>query len=106
MNKEKRATIIAYIGIIAVVLVITVAAGAFIASAVHKCDECEATFYGSGYYKEKDSEGVVGSLIGSLLGGSQAVPLETVEGVVICRNCAENNISVQTYLRDVDDFKR
>lgn len=94
------------ISVVAVVLVAVIAAGAIVAANIHKCDDCKVAFFGSGYYKEKEAEGVLGSLFGSIFGDTEGVSLETEEDVIICRECAMNNVSVKSELRTVDEFKR
>lgn len=100
-QKTKKAVIIA------VVVAVTVAVIAVTAFSVHgKCDECGAGFWGKGYYKEAESAGVLGSLFGSVFGDTESITPETVEGVVLCEECAKNNVSVKSELRSVSDFKR
>ena len=102
-KKEKNKKLVI---VIAAVLVAVVALGAFVNANVHSCDDCEITFIGSGYYKEKESAGVLGSLFGSVFGDTEGVSIEAEEGVIICRECAMNNASVKAELRPVDEFKR
>ena len=71
-----------------------------------RCDDCSAIIFGSGYYKEKESQGVLGSVFGSIFGDTEGIPLETVEDVTICRDCAMNNVSVKSELRGVEEFKQ
>ena len=92
--------------IISVAAVLVIAIGAAVFSNVHKCDDCKETIFGSGYYKEHESQGVLGSLIGSVFGDTEGLPLETVDCVIICRECAKNNVSVKAELRGVEEFKR
>ena len=94
------------ISVAAAVLVTVIAVGGIIAAGVHRCDDCGTTFFGSGYYKEKESEGVLGSLFGSIFGDTEGVSIETEEGIIICRECAMNNVSVKSELRPVEEFKR
>lgn len=94
------------VSVVAAVLVVVIAVGGIIAANVHKCDDCSTTFFGSGYYKEKETEGVLGSLFGSLFGDTEGVSIETEEDIIICRECAMNNVSVKSELRTVDEFKR
>ncbi len=103
--KKKQKTKL-MISVIAAVLVVVIAAGAVVIANVHKCDDCNTTFFGSGYYKEKDSAGVLGSLFGSIFGDTEGVQVETEEDVIICRECAMNNASVKAELRPVEEFKR
>lgn len=112
MSKERRneikaktrnkKTLIILSSILSVVIVLSAA----VALNIHKCDDCEKVFFGSGYYKEKESEGVLGSLFGSLFGDTEGIPLETVEGVIICKECVKNNVSVKAELREIREFKR
>ncbi len=92
--------------IIAAVLVVVVAAGGIVLASVHKCDDCGEMLFGKGYYKEHESQGVLGSLFGSVFGDTESIEPETVDGVIICRECAKNNVSVKAELRPVDDFRR
>lgn len=91
--------------VVAVVAVVAVIATALVMN-VHKCDDCGVTIFGSGYYKEEVGEGVLGSVFGSIFGDTESVALETVEGAIICEECAMNNTSVKAELRPVSDFKR
>ena len=100
-QQTKKMTVI----IIAVVAVVSLISAVLVMN-IHKCDDCGVTIYGSGYYKEKASEGVLGSVFGSIFGDTENVALETVEGAIICRDCAMNNTSVKAELRPVSDFKR
>lgn len=102
-KKQKTKTVIT---ITAVVLVLVVAIGSIAVCNIHSCDDCGATILGSGYYKEKEGEGVLGSVFGTIFGDTGNVPLETFEGVIICEECAKNNTSVKAELRQVSDFKR
>ncbi len=104
INKKQRSKKLAVI--IAAVLVVVIAAGAIVLANVHKCEDCGETIFGSGYYKEHESQGVLGSLFGSFFGDTEGVPLETVDGVIVCRECAKNNVSVKAELRGVEEFKR
>ena len=112
MSKERRSEIKKkqktkkIIIIIAAVLVLVIAAGAVLAFSVHSCDDCGKMFFGSGYYKEKESQGVLGSVFGTIFGDTEGIPLETVEGVIICEECAKNNVSVKSELRPLREFKR
>lgn len=112
MSKERRVEIKKkqknkkQIIIIAAVLAVVLAAGIAVLANVHRCDDCGAGIFGSGYYKEHESQGVLGSVFGSIFGDTQGVPLETVEGAIICRECAKNNVSVKAELRGVEEFKR
>lgn len=112
MSKERRAEIKKKqktnktIIVVATVLVIVIAAGVLVTMNIHKCDDCGTTFFGSGYYKEEDGQGVLGSVFGSIFGDTEGIPLETVEGVIICEECAMNNVSVKAELRPVSEFKR
>jgi len=92
--------------IIAAVLALVLAAAVAVFANVHSCDDCGAWFFGSGYYKEHESQGVLGSVFGSIFGDTEGIPLETVEDVIICRECAKNNVSVKAELRGVEEFKR
>ena len=100
-QKNKKA-----LPIIIVAVVLLIGAVGLTASVIDKCDDCGATIVGSGYYKEKEAEGVIGSVIGSIFGDTESLPLETVEGAVICKECVKNNTSVKADLRPVSDFKR
>lgn len=103
--KKKQKTKKCAIIIIAVVAAALVIVG--IGFSVHgKCDECGTGFWGKGYYKEAESAGVLGSLFGSVFGDTESITPETVEGVVLCQECAKNNVSVKAELRPVSDFKR
>lgn len=99
-KNKKMAVVIA--GILVFVLVI----GGIAAMTVRTCDDCKALIIGSGYYKEEESQGVLGSLFGTVFGDTENIALETVEGVVICKECAMNNTSVKAELRPVEEFKR
>ena len=102
-NKQKsKRIIIAVSAVLAAVLVI----GAVTAANFHKCNDCGTSFFGSGYYKEKEAAGVLGSLFGSVFGDTEGVQLEVEENIIICRDCAMNNVSVKAELRSVDEFKR
>ena len=103
--KKKQQTKLV-VSVVAVVLAVVIAVGGFFVLGFSKCDDCGETFFGKGYYKEKAGEGVLGSLFGTLLGDTDSTPLETEEDVVICYECALNNTSVVSGLRDVSDFKR
>ena len=94
------------ISLVSVLLVVIIAIAGVLSVSINKCDDCNATIFGKGYYKEKESEGVLGSVFGSLFGDTEGVSLETVEGAVICLECAKNNTSVKAELRDVSEFKR
>lgn len=72
----------------------------------HLCDDCGTAVFGKGYYKEHESQGVLGSVFGSIFGDTESISLETVDGVIICRECAMNNVSVKAELRDVNEFRR
>lgn len=112
MSKERRSEIKKkqknkkQIIIIAAVLAVVLAAGVAVLANVHRCDDCGAGIFGRGYYKEHESQGVLGSVFGSIFGDTEGVPLETVEDVIICRECAKSNVSVKAELRGVDEFKR
>lgn len=92
--------------ILASVLTVVLVSGIAIASTVHSCDDCGTRFFGKGYYKEHESQGVLGSVFGTFFGDTEGIPLETVEDVIICRECAKNNVSVKAELRKVEEFKR
>lgn len=98
-TKKMAAVVIAVVAVVAIVVTA-------LAMNIHKCDDCGVTIYGSGYYKEVVGEGVLGSVFGSIFGDTEGVALETVEGVIICEECAMNNTSVKAELRPVKDFKR
>ena len=100
-QKNKKLAVIA-----AAVLVVLIASGGIVLANVHKCDDCSETIFGSGYYKEHESQGVLGSLFGSVFGDTESIQPETVDGVIICRECAMNNTSVKAELRSVDEFRR
>lgn len=102
-KKQKNKLVIS---VIAAVLAVVIAAGAIVLVNLHKCDDCGTSFFGSGYYKEKEAAGVLGSLFGSVFGDTEGVQLETEEGIIICRECALNNVSVKSELRSVEEFKR
>lgn len=104
IQKKQKTKLI--ISVAAVVVAVVIAISGIVAVSFNKCDDCGETFFGRGYYKEKSSEGVLGSLFGSLLGDTEVAPLETEDGVVICLECAKNNTSVKSELRDVSEFKR
>ncbi len=104
IKKKQQTKLVA--SVIAVCVAVVIAISGIVAVSFNKCDDCGATFFGKGYYKEKSSEGVLGSLFGSLLGDTDVTPLETEDDVVICLECAKNNTSVKSELRDVSDFKR
>ena len=104
IQKKQKPRLIA--SVVAVVVAVVIAVGGIVALSFNKCDDCGKVFFGKGYYKEKAGEGVLGSLFGSLLGDTDKTPLETEEDVVICLECAKNNTSVKSELRDVSDFKR
>lgn len=103
--KKKQKTKLV-ISVVAGVLAVVIASGAIVLANVHKCDDCQKSFFGSGYYKEKEAAGVLGSLFGSVFGDTEGVQLETEEDIIICRECAMNNVSVKSELRTVDEFKR
>lgn len=92
--------------VIAVVLVVLIAASTVAVMSLHKCDDCQAFIFGKGYYKEEDSQGVLTSVFGSIFGDTENIPLETVDGVIICEECAKNNPSVKAELRPVSEFRR
>lgn len=92
--------------IIALTAVLVISAAAVLITNVHSCDDCGARIFGSGYYKEHESQGVLGSLFGSVFGDTESLPIETVDGVIICGECAKNNVSVKAELRGVEEFKR
>ena len=102
-KKQQTKTIVS---VVAVCVAVVIAISGVVALSFNKCDDCGATFFGKGYYKEKSGEGVLGSLFGSLLGDTDVTPLETEDDVVLCLECAKNNTSVKAELRDVSDFKR
>lgn len=104
IKKNQKKKII--VPIISAVLVVVIAAVAIFALSFHKCDDCGTTFFGSGYYKEKDGQGVLGSVFGTFFGDTEGIPLEVVEDVIICEECAKNNVSVKAELRPVSEFKR
>lgn len=104
IKKNQRLKVIVPV-VLAVILVLSCLT-AFLCVNVHKCDDCEKTFYGKGYYKEKEGEGVIGSVFGSLFGDTENIPIETVDGAIICKECAMNNTSVKAELRAVEEFKR
>jgi hypothetical protein len=104
LYKKQKTRLI--MSVVAVVVAVVIAIGGIVAVSFNKCDDCGASFFGSGYYKEKAGEGVLGSLFGSLLGDTGKTPLETEEDVVICLECAKKNTSVVSELRDVSEFKR
>lgn len=104
IKKKQKQKII--IPVISAVLAVVIAIGAFVALSFHKCDDCGTTFFGSGYYKEKGGQGVVGSVFGTFFGDTEGIPLEVVEDVIICEECAKNNVSVKAELRPVSEFKR
>ena len=103
--KKKQQTKKMAAAIVAVVAVVAIIITALVMN-IHKCDDCGVTIYGSGYYKEKPSEGVLGSVFGTIFGDTEGVALETVEDTIICMDCAMNNTSVKAELRPVSDFKR
>ncbi len=103
---KKKQQIKKMLSIVIVAVAVVALIGTVFALSVHKCDDCGTTIFGSGYYKEKTGEGVLGSVFGSLFGDTEGVALETVEDSIICEECAMNNTSVKAELRPVSDFKR
>lgn len=103
---KKNQKIKKLIPVIAVVLVIVTAVGAIAAANIHTCDDCSARIIGKGYYKEESSQGVLSSVFGSIFGDTESIELATVEGVIICKECAMENTSVKAELRDVEEFRR
>lgn len=112
MSKERRNEIQKkqntkkLIPIIAAAVVLVIIAAALIFTFVNKCDDCSELFFGKGYYKEESSQGVLSSVFGTVFGDTENIPVETVDGVIICRECAMKNTSVAADLRDVSDFRR
>lgn len=102
-KKQQRKSILI---LTAVILAVVVALGSVAALSIHKCDDCGTTIFGSGYYKEKEAAGVLGSLFGSVFGDTEGVQLEVEEDIIICEECAKNNVSVKSELRPLKDFKR
>lgn len=102
-NKKNKKMLIS---LVSAMLVIVVIAGAVFAFGTHKCDDCSKRFFGSGYYKEDAAQGVISSALGSLFGDTEGISVKTVEGVIICQECAKNNPSVKTELRTVKEFRR
>ncbi len=112
MSKERRNEIKkkqkakSLVPVIAIALTVVLIIGGVVALTVHRCDDCGTTFVGSGYYKEKESAGVLGSLFGTVFGDTDGVQLEVEEDIIICEECAKNNVSVKAELRPLKDFKR
>lgn len=102
-RKEKSKTLIITAVIVSAVIILS---GIIAATSIHKCDDCSAIIYGKGYYKEIGGQGVLGSVFGSFFGDTESIPIETEEGVIICKECAMNNTSVKAELRNVSEFKR
>lgn len=103
---KKKQKIKILIPIIAVAVALVIIAGIVFATCVNTCDDCSARIFGKGYYKEEGSQGVLSSVFGTFFGDTESIPLETVDGVIICRDCAMKNTSVASELRDVEEFKR
>lgn len=101
-KQETKKILLISISLVAVIVI----AIAGISASFNKCDECGDTFFGKGYFKEADGEGVLGSVFGSIFGDTESVPLETVEGVILCEECVKNNVSVKAELRKAEEFKR
>ncbi len=112
MSKERRQeirkkqNIRKLIPFVAAAVAVIIIAAVLTATFVNKCDDCSEYFFGKGYYKEESSQGVLTSVFGTFFGDTENIPIETVEGVVICRECAKNNTSVTAELRSVEDFRR
>lgn len=104
IKKKQKSKKIIIGAAVAAVVVLLVTVSFFLS--VNKCDDCGTVFFGKGYYKEDESKGVLGSAFGSLFGDTAGIPLETVDGVVICEECVKNNVSVKSELRPAKDFKR
>lgn len=112
MSKERRKQINKkektkkLIPLIAALVAVVIIAGTVAATCLHRCDDCSELIFGKGYYKENGSQGVLSSVFGSFFGDTKNIPIETVDGVIICRECAKENTSVKSELRSVDEFKR
>lgn len=102
-KKQKVKKLMPFLAALAVVIIITAAVSA---TFINKCDDCSTVIWGKGYYKENGSQGVLSSVFGTFFGDTESIPIETVDGVIICRECAMNNTSVKSELRDVSEFKR
>lgn len=101
-KQNRKKLVILSVSMLSVVLVAVLAVGLNF----HKCDDCGESFFGRGYYKEKESAGILGSAFGSLFGDTEGIPLETEEGVILCQQCAKSNPSVKAELRNLNEFKR
>lgn len=101
-NQSRKKLLILSVSVLTVVLVAVLAVGLNF----HRCDDCGESFFGRGYYKEKESAGVLSSAFGTLFGDTEGIPLEIEEDVILCAECAKNNVSVKTELRPLKDFKR
>lgn len=104
IKKKQKTKLI--ISVAAAALAVVIILSTAVLMNVHKCDDCNKTFFGSGYYKEKEAAGVLGSLFGSVFGDTEGVSVEKEEDVIICKECAMNNVSVKSELRPVEEFKR
>ena len=104
IKKKQKTKSVAIITAIALTVVIFL--GTAVALNIHKCNDCGVTIFGSGYYKEKETAGVLGSLFGSVFGDTDGIQLEVEEDIIICEECAKNNVSVKSELRPLKDFKR
>ena len=72
-----------------VVLIIVVTGIIFVPKIVHKCDDCDKTFFGTGY-----KPNIVDNLLSS-------------EDKIICKECAEKQHALSIAMgKTVDDFKR
>lgn len=72
-----------------VVVCIVVAAIVFVPELVHKCDDCDKTFFGTGYRPAALSE------------------LVTEDMEIICEECAEKHHKLSIVLgKELDEFKR
>lgn len=80
--------------IVLLVFAILITSGiVFLPRLVHHCDNCDALFFGTGYYAN-----TVSNALSSLQGK---------EDKILCRECAEKNHSLEIAVgKSLDDFKR
>lgn len=85
--------VIRIIAIVAVAAVVITGCGIFGPRLIHRCDNCDKTFFGTGYYAN-----VLSDALASLHGS---------DGKILCRACAETNHALEILAgKSLDDFKR
>lgn len=112
-KRKKKSSGLPIKALIPVVVIIIIVA-VFAPKLFNKCDDCNQTFFGTGYYGGSSAEAVdtaIGAIAGLLGGGSdEAVDAEQIdEGTILCAECAvkmEHHPSISLGQHTLEDFKR